>query len=160
MEAKMSTKFLRKILVATIVATATAAPAYGESGWVLAADSAKGDSRYLINVEKFAYKVTRQGDHFFTAPLRAVQDGELTEGTVAVNAQSCVNSGGSIFLVSDGTKDVKRWWWTTDGNRIYDGIARTVCSVAVEYAKLAAETPDNKPESAGPQNASSRGYQF
>ena len=153
----MKSKFSKTILAAVVIAASISGQALAETGWILAADSAKSDAHFLINVKEFDYKVNDHGTHVFMAPLRIVQAGEVSGGGVAIDAQGCIDGGGEMAMISDDSEKPRHLWWSEDGGRVYDGIAQTVCNVAAEYAKLAAQQEQG---GASTRAASSRGVNF
>lgn len=122
------------VCASTAIALA-ATPASAAENWVLAADSATGNTRFLIDVQGFNYQVNRQGAHVFGAPLRKVAAGEHFDGYVVINAEGCLSGGGDMIF-SFG-KERSRVWWTPDGNRMYDGIGTSLCLTAAALREQA-----------------------
>jgi hypothetical protein len=114
--------------MAGALTAALAGPAAGAGGWMLAADSAEGNTRFLVDVQRFEYSVNKNGTHVFAAPMRVVGNSGTQEGYVAIDAEGCLGAGGEmVFSVG---KSTNRYWWAVGGNRIYDGVGATLCEVA------------------------------
>jgi hypothetical protein len=100
---------------------------------MLAADSAEGNTRYLIDVQRFNYTVNKHGTHVFAAPIRVVGREGTQEGFVAIDGSGCLGAGGTmVFSIG---KSTNHYWWAVGGNRIYDGVGATLCGVAAAAAQ-------------------------
>jgi hypothetical protein len=126
----MSVEILNKFIATSFLTLAICGPAYAGNGWVLAADNVNG-GRYLVSVPDFDYAINENGVHVFSMPVRFVEYGDMVDGYVALDAEGCGDSGGQmVFGFSDGDKH--KFWWSPDGNRVYDHIGATVCMVGKE----------------------------
>ena len=71
----MKAKTLSMLLAAASISMAIAGPANASGGWTLAADSAEGNTRYLVNSNALEYSVNKHGVHILSAPVRSVING-------------------------------------------------------------------------------------
>jgi hypothetical protein len=137
----MKATHLGKLTIAGALMAACAGPAAAAGGWVLAADSYEGNTRFLIDVQRFDYSVNKHGTHVFFAPMRMVGDSGTHEGYVAIDAEGCLGAGGDMVLAVG--KSTSRYWWALNGTRVYDKVGESVCAVAaavIEQAQTDRET--------------------
>jgi hypothetical protein len=134
---------IKKSFVLAIAASAVAVQAQGN------------DYTYIGEMEsgKRLLVVNGSGDLFVESKVlfaRAefVWAEDLARKTTAMIAPAdCVGGQGRISWAVNGSDKLERGWWTTDGGRMYDVMARALCAMARQVAKDAAA-------STGPSNTS------
>jgi hypothetical protein len=137
----MKLRILSKLAVIGALTASFAGPAAGAGAWILAADSAEGDVRFLVDVQRFDYSVNKHGTHVFSAPVRMVKHGATEEGVVAIDGAGCLGAGGEmIFSLARSTK---RYWWAVGGNRVYDGVGSSLCGIAAALMEQAQRERSN-----------------
>lgn len=121
-------------LVSTVsLASVLSSPASAAGGWVLAADSAKTNTRYLVDTSQFDYSTNKHGVPVFGIPVRSVNNGKTEDGYAVIDATSCVDGGGDMAV--DFGRDISRYWWSIDGNRIYDMVGTSICKIGTAQAE-------------------------
>ena len=145
----MKAKTLSAMALAATLATAFINPASATGGWILAADSAEGNTRYFVNAREFDYTVNKHGVHVFTVPYRHSSDGAVTEGYALVDAVGCWDSGGQLIMANAEGNRTKKFHWSPDGSRMYDSVANTICEIGKAKAANKTLTPSEKVKPAG-----------
>lgn len=116
-------------------------PAAAENTWRLVSDSAEGDMRFLVDVSQLDHYVKGDGMQLFGVPLRAVSNGAVKDGYVAIDAKGCLVDGGDMIMtIGDASQ---RFWWSVAGKRMYDAVGISVCNVAAAMYEAAQASGDD-----------------
>ncbi len=106
---------------------AIATPVNATEGWVLAADSAEGNTRFFVKTGEFDYTINKHGVHVFSIPLRMASNGKTQESYAAIDATGCLENGGDL-IITDGNSSSK-YWWSPEGSRMYDSLGEKICEI-------------------------------
>ena len=131
----MGVRNMRALSIVAAALVVLSGPAAAENSWRLASDSAEGDMRFLVDISQLDHYVNPNGKQLFGLPLRAVSNGVVKDGYVAIDARSCVVDGGDMIMtIGDASQ---RFWWAVDGKRMYDAVGLSVCNVAAAMYEAA-----------------------
>jgi hypothetical protein len=129
------------LAIAAVFLAALPGAASAQRDWLLVSDSAEGDTRFLVDVSGFDYRVNQRGVPVFGLPLRAVGSSSISDGHVVIDARGCLGHGGQMIMsLGDATQ---RYWWSKRGRRMYDAVAVSVCAVAATQHHARAVGKDN-----------------
>ncbi len=131
------------VLLAVAGTTLLAQPgsAVANNTWRLASDSAEGDVRFLVDISQLDHYVNGDGTQSFGVPLRAIGNGVVKDGYVAIDATGClVNGGDMVMTIGEASQ---RYWWSADGRRMYDAIGISVCNIAAAMYEAAQAGSDD-----------------
>jgi len=128
-------KSILALVSASSLALVISGPASAASGWILAADSAKTNTRFLVDTGQFDYSTNKHGAPVFGIPVRSVSNGVTEDGYVVIDATSCSGGGGDMAF--ELGKDMNRYWWSIDGGRIYDKVGTALCEIGIAQIEAA-----------------------
>lgn len=132
---------MKKLLVlAALCATSLAASAQ----WTFLLDS--DDARLLVKNGSLSTGINSNGVPWASAVFSVFTNGELREEMHAVVAvESCANGGGELLTYTPATKARKKYWWSANGNKLYDGVGLFIC-LAVEEKFKEGNSDKSKPQ--------------
>jgi len=116
-----------KVAATAALIVGMTAPAIAAGGWVLAADSADSNLRFLVETSQLEESTNRHGVAVLGIPVRSVSNGNSESGYVVIEASSCGNAGGEMAMQFD--KNLTRYWWSNTGSRIYDKVGASICQI-------------------------------
>lgn len=150
----MKMKSVLALVSAASLASVLSSTASAAGGWVLAADSAKMNTRYLVDTSQFDYSTNKHGVPVFGIPVRSVSDGVTENGYAVIDATSCADGGGDMAV--EFRKDRNRYWWSIDGSLIYDLIGASICKIGAAQIEATQTKRKNAANSESDSSASSK----
>jgi hypothetical protein len=132
MESMMKFQPLSTLALVTSLSMAIVTPANATEGWVLAADSAEGNTRYFVNTGEFNYTINKHGAHVFSIPVRMANNGKTQESYAVIDATGCIENGGDL-IITDG-HSTNKYWWSPEGSRMYDSLGGKICEIGTHKA--------------------------
>lgn len=124
---------MKKIFTAILLATALIGASAAD--WRSIGDTGDGNSRLLIDAQSIGSGIPDDGkEPLVYALFRYFANGEMQEPYVYVTfAESCVNGQGVLFRrknIEGKWVTDKKYWWSTDGDKMYDVIGNILCAAA------------------------------
>lgn len=150
----MKMKSALALVSAVSLASLLSSSASAASGWVVAADSAKTNTRYLVDASQFDYSTNKHGVPVFSIPVRSVSDGVTENGYAVIAATSCADGGGDMAV--EFGKDRNRYWWSIDGSLIYDMVGASICKIGTAQIEATQAKRKNAANSESDSSASSK----
>jgi hypothetical protein len=121
---------MKKIFTAILLATSLVASA---ADWRSVGDNKNGDARLLVDVQSLGVGVADKGvDLLVYGMFTFFSDGEVQEPyAFVVFAESCISGQGLLSRrkkVEGKWVTDKKYWWSTDGDKMFDTIGSTLCA--------------------------------
>ncbi len=121
---------MKKLFACALVALSMTA--YAET-WVTVVDSDDNETR--LQMAKETFRVNKDGDTLFIgAAFRVIQNAEPGEPSFfIITADTCIEDGGKMLQRKWNGKEwynVKMWYWSDSGEKLFDAIGRKLCDIA------------------------------
>ncbi len=123
---------MKSLLLSTLALIASfsmaiSTPVNAAEGWVLAADSVEGNTRFFVKTGEFDYTINKHGVHVFSIPVRMASNGTTQESYAVIDATGCLENGGDL-IITDGNS-MNKYWWSPEGSRMYDSLGGKICEI-------------------------------
>lgn len=141
---------MKKLLLALALVSAFGVHA---ENWVRVTDSDKEDTRLFVDIDTFEMGTNKEGVNYVGAGFRLVQNGEPQTTTAFLTDPTSCPGGGKMVgrqFQNGSWTTVETHFWSPDGNRFYDYIGVTICTI--KQVREERKTPGSKPQKPAAKN--------